>query len=56
MGSCHMANDPADRYATIERAPIGGSDVDVKQLGAPQQASWRVGAVHPRSPAALDTG
>ena len=38
MGSSHTASDPVGRYATIERAPIGGSDVDVKQLGAPQQA------------------
>jgi hypothetical protein len=38
MGRRHLASDPADRYVTIERAPIGGCDVDVKQLGAPQQA------------------
>ena len=56
MGSCHMATDRADRYAMIERAPIGGSDVDVKQLGAPQQAWWRLRAAHTRLPAALDTG
>jgi hypothetical protein len=55
-GRCHTASDPDDRRTTIERAPIGGSDVDVKQLGAPQQAWWRVRAAHTRSSAALDTG
>jgi hypothetical protein len=31
-------SEPPDRHVSIERAPITAADVDVKQLGAPQQA------------------
>jgi len=40
----------------IERAPTETGDIDLTQLGAPQQAWWRVRAARTRSSAALDTG
>jgi hypothetical protein len=39
----------------IERAPTETRDIDLTQLGAPQQVRRRVGAAYQRSPAALVT-